>query len=79
MKDAEVVNWFAYDNLWKQEVLVNLDFGEAITETQTITNFELTGKLADIENRLGQVDLLTCDETGFTVDSTKITCDRTMA
>jgi hypothetical protein len=40
---------------------------------------ELTGRLADIEVRLGTGDALTSDDTGFTVDSTIFTVDQTEA
>lgn len=33
----------------------------------------------DLMDRLGSGDPLTCDETGFTIDSTRLTIDRTEA
>jgi len=37
MNDREVLDWFAYDSKWKQDINVNLDFGLSI---ESITNSE---------------------------------------
>lgn len=63
------------------------EFFEELTQNSnvtmtTVSSTTQTAALALIfalENRIGSGDALTSDETGFTVDSTKLTVDQTEA
>ena len=56
-----------------------VETNDLISTTTDTTLVELTGRLADIEVRLGTEDALTFDDTGFTWDSTEFTWDQTEA
>jgi hypothetical protein len=58
---------------------LGIETNDLIETTTELTIIELTGRLADIEVRLGTGDALTSDDTGFTVDSTIFTVDQTEA
>ena len=63
------------------------EFFEELTQNSNVTttvvsSTTLSSALAlifSLENRIGSGDALTSDETGFTVDSTKLTVDQTEA
>ena len=56
-----------------------VDTNEIVDTVADSSIIELTGRLADIEVRLGTGDALTFDDTGFTWDSTEFTWDQTEA
>jgi hypothetical protein len=51
--------------------------GTDIIEPANEFSPNVAARITDIEQRLGSGDPFTCDETGFTADTTTITCDRT--
>ena len=38
--DQEMIDWYAYDNKWKQDINVNLDFGDALDNIRNGAAFE---------------------------------------
>lgn len=51
----------------------------ASSEISSLTLENVLSLVNDLQNRLGSGDPLTSDETGFTVDSTKLSVDMTEA
>ena len=86
-KDVQDLYFFFYQLL--QRTGGGTDFIEGNTESITIINNELSlldqykptvqAQLNVINDRLGSGNALTSDETGFTVDSTKLSVDMTEA
>jgi len=50
-----------------------------LTTVSSTTQTAALALIFALENRIGSGDALTSDETGFTVDSTKLTVDQTEA
>ena len=63
----------------KSDVFTVSIVGDTNTSIIDSGNGNILAQLNEINNRLGSGDPLTSDETGFTVDSTKLTVDMTEA
>ncbi|PCJ26492.1 MAG: hypothetical protein COA94_05125 [Rickettsiales bacterium] len=47
--NQEFINWFSYDNLWKQDINVNLGFGDAITNVTNSESFETSSASSEYQ------------------------------
>jgi len=74
------VDWFGYDNLWKQQIFIKLGGGDdPIEDIENDSKLfpELSARVFDIEKRLGSGIEFTMDTEGFTMDTTEMTMDKT--
>ena len=58
---------------------LSVEVNTVISTSDDVFSLNLGGKLAELQAQIGSGDALTSDETGFTVDSTKLTVDQTEA
>lgn len=58
---------------------LSVEVNTVISTSDDVFSLNLGGKLAALQEQIGSGDPLTCDETGFTVDSTRLTVDQTEA
>jgi len=49
LNDQEVLDWFAYDNKWKQDINFNLDFGDAISSITSSESFETSSTSSEYQ------------------------------
>lgn len=50
LNDQEVVDWFNYDHKWKQDININLDFGDAVTNITNSESFETSSSSAEYQS-----------------------------
>jgi hypothetical protein len=50
LNDQEVLDWFAYDNKWKQDINFNLDFGDAVTNITNSESFETSSSSSEYQS-----------------------------
>ena len=49
LNDQEVLDWFTYDNKWKQDINFNLGFGDAITNVTNSEAFETSSTSSEYQ------------------------------
>ena len=79
ISDPEIEPVIRYLNRHLHDSWIRSGGGEDLVDTGNEFNTTNQAAINEINQRLGSGDPLTCDETGFTVDSTRLTVDQTEA
>ena len=56
LNDQEVLDWFTYDNKWKQDINFNLGFGDAITNITNSESFETSSSSAEYQSHKRELE-----------------------
>jgi hypothetical protein len=56
LNDQQVIDWFVYDNKWKQDINFNLDFGDAITNITNSESFETSSTGAQFQSHKRELE-----------------------
>lgn len=79
LEDPEIRPVIEYLNRFLHDLFLRTGGGtDSVASLGTLNNRSVAA-LIEIDQRLGSGDALTCDETGFTVDSDRLTADQTEA
>lgn len=76
--DPELAPYFEFLGRWNQDVWRKIGgSADPVSELQAREDFicQVCAEFGDLINRIGSGDFLTSDETGFTVDSDKLSVD----
>jgi len=56
LNDQEVLDWFTYDNKWKQDINYNLDFGDAITSITNSESYETSSSSSEYQSHRRELE-----------------------
>ena len=75
LEDPELRPFFEYLNRFLHDLFVRSGGGEDLVENSQVFNKKTLAGIININQKIGSGDFLTSDETGFTVDSDKLSVD----